>query len=749
MLLFVFSFPVNVKAQEADSTATKPKIALVLSGGGAKGFAHIGVLKVLEEVGIRPDIITGTSMGSIMGALYAVGYSASELSQINAGANWNHLLTDKETLPKVAMEEKSESWKYIFEIPIREKRIGLPSGLIQGQHLEDRFSELFWPLTDQQDFDSLPIPFHCMSVDVISGKVVEHKSGDLVKSIRASMAIPTIFAPVEMDSMLLVDGGVARNFPVEEALNMGADIVIGVYVGFQEDVTAGDLNSMTAILSRSIALGGIVDARQQFKKVDILITPDLGKFTVGDFSSGPIIEALGEEAARKKYSELKALADSLNLKFKKVPKIEQPKKILVTDIRVSNLQHIDKDYIISKSGIEKGDSISHNDIREAIEYMHGSPELRKLTYSLEKDPDRDAYVLVFHVKENQRAMFKFTPRYDNDLGVGLVTNFTLRNVLFPSSRFLFTVNISENPELTLQVNKMMGRRQHFFHRYFTNLYRYKLPYYNSGEELGQYKVKYFEAGYGIHYTPGLNHELGIEAIVKHNAVKPQPSLRNIYSEADFSRHLTRDFGYRFLYKVNTSNDLYFPKNGIDFKLYFTHTLFSDSNLEGANNSEVDYFVTERNGSYATIMVDHNWYQRLGRITTFNFGVSAGVNTDETGTNGVFMLGGERFGSRISYRNFAGFNFAEIYTPNYAIVKSSLDFEVLKGLYLSGTLNVGNVGQSYKDLLDDLTDRSIEHYLWGYNIGLKYDSLIGPIQLLVGDNNQDSQSRFQISVGLPF
>ena len=228
---------------------------MVLSGGGAKGLAHIGVLKVLEEAGIRPDIITGTSMGSIMGSLYAVGYTAAELSDINKNANWDLLLTDKERLLSVAMDEKDETKKYLFEIPIREKKINLPAGVINGQHLEAYFSELLWPLTEEEDFNQLPVPFHCMSVDMISGRTIEHSSGDLVKSIRASMSIPTVFSPVQMDSMLLVDGGVTRNFPVQEAINMGADIIIGVYVGFQEDVTVDDIRSMTDILQRSIALG--------------------------------------------------------------------------------------------------------------------------------------------------------------------------------------------------------------------------------------------------------------------------------------------------------------------------------------------------------------------------------------------------------------------------------------------------------------------------------------------------------------
>jgi len=734
----LFTFPSTVEAQLADTTATRPKIALVLSGGGAKGFAHIGVIKVLEEVGIRPDIITGTSMGSIMGALYAVGYSADELSEINATADWNKLLTDNKVLQNVAMEEKSETRKYLFEIPIKEKKIGLPSGLIEGQHLEDKFSELFWPLSAHENFDSLPIPFHCMSVDVVSGKVVEHRSGDLVQAIRSSMAIPTIFAPVEMDSMLLVDGGV------------GADIVIGVYVGFQENVTADDLSSMTDILSRSIALSGIVDARRQFKHVDILIVPDLGKYGTGDFAAGPIIEQLGEDAARKKYDKLKALADSLNLTFEKVPKIDQPRKILVCDIRVDNLHYVDADYIIAKSGIEKGDSVSYNDIREAIEFIHGSPELRKLSYSLEKNDEKDGYTLVFRVKENQRAMFKLASRYDNDLGPGLITNFTLRNIVFPSSRLLFTLNISENPEFQLELNKLLGNKQRFFHHYFANLYNYKLPIYTSGEELGQYRIRKFETGYGIHYTPGLNHELGVETLFKHSLAKPQADLQSIYPEADFDKYVEKDLAFRFLYRVNTTDDLYFPKKGINLKLLFTHTLLSESKMSGIDNSvDQEYFLDEQSGYFSTIMIEHNWYKQLGKITTFNFGISGGVNTSNPGMNGLFFLGGQQFKNKYTYVNFAGYNFSELHAKNFAIAKSTLDVEILNGLYLTGTLNVGNIGDSYNKLWDTTTDNLITDYLWGYSLGVKYDSFIGPIQLQVADNNQDSKTRFHLSIGFPF
>lgn len=736
-------------AQQQDTTQVRPKIGLVLSGGGAKGFAHIGVIRVLEELGIRPDIITGTSMGSIIGSLYALGYSADELTVINQTADWNYLLTDKEILQKVAMEEKPESRKYIFDIPIRDKKINLPSGVIEGQHLELKFSELFWPLTSNENFDSLPIPFHCMAVDVVSGQVVEHRSGDLGIAVRSSMAIPTVFAPVRMDSMLLVDGGVMRNFPVQEAINMGADIIIGVYVGFSENITADDLGSMTSILSRSIALAGIVDARAQYDNVDILISPDLSKYNSSDFVHGPEIEKLGEDAARRQYTELKELADRINRPFESVQKIPQPGKIKITDIKVDNVQYVDDAYVIYRSGIEKGDSVSYVDLQNAIEYVHGSPYFSKLTYTLEKDDEHDGYVLVFHAIENPRAMFRFTPHYDDRLGVGLITNFTLRNIVLPSSRLLLTLNIAENPGAKIELNSLLGKKQHFANHFFLNTYRYKLPLYSEGDQLGHYRLNYFETGYGIHYNPGLNHQLGVNLFFKHNVVKPQPDLQNIFEQAAFKKHLTRDLGYEFFYRVNTTDDLYFPHQGINLELFLTHYLASRSEMdELVPRTDFEYFISARKGPFASVMIDHNWYKSFGRFT-YNFGVSAGLNTDDPGITGYFMLGGERYGNRNAYRNFAGFNMAEIYTQNYAIVKSNFRLELLKGLYISGTVNVGNTGETYEDLFNAITDNPLPEYIWGYTAGVKYDSLIGPIQLLMAGNNKDSKTRFQLSVGFPF
>jgi len=731
---------------QENSDPGKPKIALVLSGGGAKGLAHIGVLKVLEEAGIRPDIITGTSMGSIVGSLYAAGYTADELTDINMYADWDLLLTDKVELRKVAMNEKPETKKYLFEIPIENNKINLPAGLIEGQHLEAYFAELFWPLTEEQDFDKLPIPFHCMSVDMVSGKTIEHSSGDLVRSIRSSMSIPTVFSPVQMDSMLLVDGGVTRNFPVQEAIDMGADIIIGVYLGYDDDITAEDLTSMSDILQRSIALAGIVDSKIQSEKCDILIVPDLGDYGAADFSKGMLIQELGEKAAREHFDEIKAIATKYNRTYEPVGKIDQPEKIKITGFDVVGLKYMSQDQVLSRSGIEKGDMVSYNDIREAIQFMYGTRHFRELTYSLKKDIDDEGYILVFHVKENPSSMLKLAPSYDNELGVGIVTNFTLRNVVAPSTNLLLSFNLAENPGFEASLTKTVGKRQHLSDIFYMKNYNYKLPFYDSGQRLGHYKKGYFEGGYGLQYLLGLNQQIGGNLFYRYNRLTPRSDLRSIYSQADFDYIKSHEFGYSLFFKVNSTDNLYFPKKGIKLSIMFNHAYSVKSRLEPNYFNTNEYFLQEVNDPYATLIIDHNWYKTFARHFTYNFGAGAGFNSNDPGTNGLLALGGSHFGeNKLQFIDLAGYHFAELYTYNYMTLKSALNIEIATGLYLTGTVNVITANDTYKDLITN----PFQDEIWGYSVGLKYDSLMGPIKFLVSDNNKDSETRFSFSIGFPF
>ncbi len=744
--LFLFA-SISIFAQVPE-IPLKPKIGLVLSGGGAKGLAHIGVLKALEEAGITPDYITGTSMGSIIGSLYAIGYSADELSLINSELDWEKLLSDEISLDKILMEEKSESEKYLLKIPIKDKKVDLPGGLIEGQQLENYLSKLYWPLTAHENFDSLPIPFHCMSVDLISGNTIEHKSGDLFSAVRASMSVPSIFTPVSMGSMLLVDGGVARNFAVQEVIDMGADIVIGVHVGFENKITKKDLSSLTDVLIRATVLSDVHDAKIQIPKVDILVVPDLKGLGSSDFGRALQIELYGQEAGREHLAEFKALVDSLKLQFHPAYKIYQPEKILISDIQIENLQYLSAEFVTIKSGIEKGKYLSNRDIQKAVEFLYGTQYFTKVTYSLQKN--KLGYVLVFNVKEKPRAFFKLAPTFDNEIGAGVVTNLTLRNFLVPSSRILFSINVAENPGAKFELNKLLGKNQRFTHQYFFNANNTKLPYYNNGNEMGNYKQSHFDGGTGINYSFGLNRQVGIRGFYEFNRIAPNADLEAIQAEANFESYKTNELGYRLNYSHNTTDDLYFPKSGIKFNILFNHILNSNVHLRSNNIENFNEDLARlKQDPFFTLCFDYNWYKTISKKITLNLGSAIGLNSDDAGLSGYFWLGGAQINDHFNFQPFAGFNYGEILTKNFALGEANIDIEIISGLYLFATANVGTFAPSSDDLYSFITESSFNDYSMGFSIGLKYDSLFGPIKLAVADNNKNDKTRVYFSVGFPF
>ena len=234
----------------------RKKVGVVLSGGGAKGMAHIGALKVIEEAGIPIDYVVGTSMGSIIGGLYSIGYTPEQMDSMVRRQDWSFLLSDKIPRSEQNMAEREASEKYVFSLPFgKNAKTQAVGGLIKGQNLANLFSELTVGYHDSIDFNKLPIPFACVSENIVNGNEVNFHKGVLATAMRASMAIPGVFTPVRLDSMVLVDGGVVNNYPVNVARAMGADIIIGVDV--QNDLKpANELNSTGSILGQLINLMG-------------------------------------------------------------------------------------------------------------------------------------------------------------------------------------------------------------------------------------------------------------------------------------------------------------------------------------------------------------------------------------------------------------------------------------------------------------------------------------------------------------
>ena len=235
LMISAFALSPTADAAATDSAATdsaaadrqRPRVGLALSGGGAKGFAHIGVLKVLESAGVPIDCISGTSMGSIVGALYAIGYSVDEIEAIALESDWEDIFSDAITRRDRPIEQKLVEDRYLLSLPLVGTKIGLPRGLIAGQKVSALLDRLTLPVHGQTSFRELPIPFSCVATDIVTGEAVVLDSGFLPEAIRASMAIPSAFTPVEIDGRLLVDGMLVRNFPVQDVIDLGADLVVG------------------------------------------------------------------------------------------------------------------------------------------------------------------------------------------------------------------------------------------------------------------------------------------------------------------------------------------------------------------------------------------------------------------------------------------------------------------------------------------------------------------------------------------
>ena len=299
----------------AQDTISHPKIGLVLSGGGAKGFAHVGALKVIEEAGIPVDFITGTSIGSIVGGLYAMGYDAATLEKIIGNQNWEALLSNESRRAFIPAITKEEQSRYLLSLPIKAKKISIPEGVLNGQKAMDLFTYLSYGYHDVNDFSHLPIPFKCIAADIATGEEVVLDKGFLPRAMRASMSVPAVFAACEIDNRMLVDGGIINNFPVDRCREMGADIIIGIDIG-DELMNKEKIQSIPDMISQLTTLLGFERSKKNSEDVDILIKPDISGYSASSFNTeaAKVLMKRGEDAARKVLPELIRMRDSLGLK---------------------------------------------------------------------------------------------------------------------------------------------------------------------------------------------------------------------------------------------------------------------------------------------------------------------------------------------------------------------------------------------------------------------------------------------------
>lgn len=756
-LILTFQF---ITAQENK----KPKVALVLSGGGAKGIAHIPVLQKLDSLGIVPDLIVGTSMGSVIGGLYAAGYSGDEIEKLTMKVNWDEVLGGTISLRDVGVEEKSEFSRYLVSLDLIEGKPKVKPALLKDQNLRELLSSLLYPVYRIQDFDELPIPFRSVTTDLVNGKEVIIKEGSLSLAIRASMSIPSVFEPVKYKNTLLVDGGILNNFPTDVAKALGADIIIGSDVGGGMEPIE-KLNDITTILFQTSMMTSNLKNPENQKLCDILIDhyPNL-TYSTQDFVNAAEIYKQGHIESQKTLSSLVALSETLKnytQRQRKVPnKIDE---IIFNEIEYIGVSHENMSLLKARMHIVPNTKYSSDALKQSIDRAMGTEIFNQITYSARITKEKTVLVLTCY--EKARNQINGTLHYDTRQGVGLVVNYTGRNILGYSSRLLIGADIAEQPKFRIEYQQNVGLAKTWWWRMQAFGQRTKQSYYingNLGEEL---KSSYFKTN--IQFNKDINplfDYFGVDINYEHNKTKPKldPSVNNnIY---DLRRYTSDNIEVSAYFKHNSMEKVFFPKYGTTFKarlarsvLHHVNVQFDENfnnNVDGKTNgfTKFSFDVEKRIPFKNKFSVILRGTTGLTFIDTEESGL---LSFSEYGVGAQYNLGGNLPLNRRDSYNLNGLGDSELITTQFLKAHLGLQINPSRNIYITPYANLAAVGfgsssNFFKNIFTssgNWTETSETSTLFTAGSTFSYDSILGPVNFDISYVNQVSNIPLFFSVGL--
>ena len=719
----------------------RPKIGVVLSGGGAKGLAHIGILKAIDSAGLKVDYITGTSMGSILGALYAVGYSADSIERISRRIDWGLLLSNQSSMRSMIMDEKDEYGRYDVELPWVNHAFRFATGVIEGQELWLKFSELFRPVYKIKDFSQFSIPFKCIATDVSTGEAVVLDTGEVVSAIRASMAIPSVFTAVEYGRQKLVDGGVVRNFPVKDVREMGANIVIG-------DNVAGPLRKPEQVTNALQVLLQVAffreaaDTRTQIPLCDIYVHQPLDKFTMGNFGDADEIINDGVEEGRRLYPRLKALADSLNAIYgpqegvrNRLPAVHP---IKVSAFQVKGLTRTSQGFFIQSMDLETNHYYTADNLARMVRRAFGTRYYNRITYALEPLPDSSARI-DFDVEENPLTFAKLGLNYNQFSGISAILNLTTRNFLTPTSRSLVTMNIGQNFRIRAEHLQYFSRRANFSFTIGPQLDQFKLTTYNARyKEAGLYNQSYFR-GDG-HFGYSTNRDLTIGMGSRWEYIDYDPSIT---SSLDFKGNNSFVTSYFFI-RSNTLDRPFYPRRGLKFDIEADHVFEQTPNVQYFASSVVRSDTTFSSHPYQRLLVGYDQYLPLAGRYTLQVHLQGGLNLHyHSNVMNEFSIGGltEQFHNQVI---FAGLREGTFYSASTAGGGLALRYQLYNNVMLTGRANVLFNNFLYKSPFFTTPD-----FLSGYALTFTYHFALGPLELSAMYSDQSKEVIGYINIGIPF
>lgn len=729
LLILIFFSCISVFSQKQE----RAKVGLVLSGGGAKGFAHIGVLKVLEEAGVKIDYIGGTSMGALVGGLYAIGYNAAQIDSVFQATNFDELINDFIPRSSKNFYEKRNDELYALVLPFNKFNISIPQALSKGLYNFNLLSRITRNVRHVRDFNELPTPFLCIGSDIEKGNQVILNKGNLAQALLASSAFPSLFSPVEIDGQLLIDGGVTNNYPIDEVRKLGADIIIGVDVqdGLRDRTT---LNDATKILVQITNLHSIEKMKSNVLKTDIYIKPDITEYGVISFDKGNEIIEKGEEATFPLFEKIKDLAFNDSIPYKK-PKLKIKKDSLhIKNINITELDNFTKDYVLGKLRFKPGSSISYKQLEVGINNINATNNFSVISYSF--DPNNGGDDLNLYLKENPiKTYLKFGMHYDGLFKSGVLLNLTRSKMLFKNDVTSLDIVLGDNFRYNLDYYIENGYNLSFGFKSFFNQFNKNVTRDLGGPDfeslgLNTINVDFSDVTNQIYFQSLFVQKFLIGGGVEYKFLKiKSETLANMNPIIDKSSY-SSVFAYM---KYDSFDNKYFPKKGWYFSGDVQSYLLSSNYTKEFNTfsiAKTDFGVAATLFKHATLKIQSE--------TGFSFG-----NDSVSFFN--FVLGGYGYNPINNFSHFYGYDFLSVAANSYVKLTGTIDYEFYKKNHLNFSANYANLGDRIFESVDWF---SLPKYS-GYAIGYGLETIIGPIEIKHSWSPETQKRYTWFSVGFLF
>ena len=713
-----------------------PKVGLVLSGGGAKGLAHIGVLKAIEESGVKIDYIAGSSMGAIIGGLYACGYNSKQLDSIFKQTDFEKLIQD--ILPREAktFKERENSEKYAFTFPFDNFKLSLPSSFSKGQNIYDLLAQLTQHV-DKDDFSNLDIPFFCIATNIETGEEVVLDSGNLAQAITASGAIPSLFRPVAIDGKVLTDGGVINNYPIDKLKLKGLDLIIGVDV--QDSLMSlNELRSGLDIMTQVNNFRTIAAMQNKRTSTDVYIRPIIKDFNVLSFDKGETIIDEGYAAGKIQMETLKGIAKSQGRLNSERPVLKIMDSLIVDQIVIKGNQEYPRNYIRGKLKIETGVQIAYRDLNNGLNNLSATGNFDRISYNIENKNGNKS--LILNVEETpNKTQLRFAAHYDDLYRTAALINLTHKSlfltndnisldlIIGENSRYNFEYYIDKGKYWSIGVNSRYNRLNEDINlRFVRSIDFLSTPNVNEiNLEIEDFTNQFYAETYlfkGFRFGLGIEYKF-LRAFTQSFVIDP-----NIDDELTIldKNNLFSIFGYL---DYDSLDDKYFPTKGAFFNGNF--------HLYLSNSSITEFSIAKGNVGYV--------FSPLEKLS-LSVSSEMGFRLGQENTNALdFYLGGYGFNAINNIRPFIGYDFLTLSGDSYIKGLLKVDYNFFGKHHFILSANYANVADDIFESGDWFSSPDFS----GYGVGYGLNSFLGPVEVKYSYSPETKDSIWYFSLGYWF